>query len=127
VVKDLERFPVIDPEDRLRIMIKGLEVMSPNGVSVHTSTTERKGNLVKHIEKHMTPFRQYFEDSKVTLIQLCFEFLAKGDRKRGTTTFSIGAPNLNTLQIKDAERLELIRKYLILWGIEHAKVTENIS
>lgn len=127
VVRDLAKFPVIDPEDRIRIMLKGFEIMTPGGVTIHTSTTERQGHLLEYIDTRINSYREYYQDAKVTFIKLCFEFLAKGNRKRGTTTFCIGAPNLNTLQNKDPERLELIRKYLIKWGIEHAKVTESIS
>ena len=127
VVKDLTKFPVIDPEDRIRILIKGLEIMYPNGFSIAAAATTRQGNLVKHIEKHIDAYSECHVDTRVTHVKLCFEFLSKGNRKPGTTTFCIGAPNLITLQIKDTERLELIRKYLVQWGIEHAKVTESLS
>ena len=127
VVRDLAKFPVIDPEDRIRIMIKGFEIMTPDGVTMYSSTTERQGHLLEFIETRINSYHEYYQDAKVTFVKLCFEFLAKGDRKRGTTTFCIGAPNLNTLQNKDPERLELIKKYLIQWGIEHAKVTESLS
>ena len=127
VVKDLTKFPVIDPEDRIRIKIKGLEIMRPDGISIYATAAPRHGNLVEYIETDINKYHEFYLDAKVTHVKLCFEFLSKGNRKQGTTTFCIGAPNLITLQIKDTERLELIRKYLVQWGIEYAKITENFS
>ena len=126
MLKNLHFVPAVDPEDRIRVTIKELELVGTDGFIFHTTAPLGK-NVFQGLAEFMHSGNTWLIDAKVTFVKFRFEFLQKEGRRRRTTTFATSLPNLNTIQNKDPERLEIIKKHLIQWGIEHAKVTQSHS
>jgi hypothetical protein len=126
MLKNLQFAPAVDPEDRIRVTIRELELVGKDGMKLHITAPVGK-SIFQSIAKVTHEENDWYMDAKVTFVKFRFEFMATRERRYGTTTFAISLPNMNTIQCKDVERLEIIKKHLIQWGMEHEKVTYNYS
>ena len=126
MMKEFNFTPVIDPEDRIRVTLREVEYKTAQGNSIHFKAA-KDVSLMRFTEDILNTESDFYREAKITYVKLRFVFLPKGDRPRGSVTFAISTPNLNTLQNKNPERLEIIKKHLTLWGVEHERVTESHS
>ena len=126
VMKDCSFIPVVDPEDRIRVTLREIKYKTAKGTSVLFSV-KNDMSLMQFAGDLLIQDGDFFREAKVTYVKLRFEFLPKGDRPCGSVTFAISTPNWNTLQNKNPERVEIIKKHLAQWGIEHERVTESHS
>lgn len=70
------------------------------------------------IDEYLDRERIRVEDLRVKSVTLTFTFAELGDRKPGTVSVDIGVPNSCNLRNQRSERIEIIQKYLIAWGID---------
>ena len=109
-----------DPRDHIVILLKEMTLNWPNGRSI-TFSTKTHGDAHHWARKSLEDNEQPWHDAHVDYVKIQILIMPTEYRRRGSMTFEIAAPNKSTLRNQDAARIELARKYLKTWGVEHER------
>lgn len=113
-------------EDGVRISICQLVFRDFFERELSFSVPGKFGNVYMMIEDYLESERLEVSDVRVVSAKFRFEFLDRGPCRKGSHTFSIrenGGPDFRNQEL---ERVEMIRKYLKKWGIEHERHTAGV-
>ncbi|WP_425619083.1 hypothetical protein NA78x_002814 [Anatilimnocola sp. NA78] len=118
----------VDPADEIQVSIRRLRLASGapwRRVMVEIDGSEREYHMDIAVPDCLNLENIPLNNWGVSLVGFCFEFLPKPGRKPGRTSFDIVYPHSNNLRDVAPERLQIIEKYLRLWGIERVSIDES--
>jgi hypothetical protein len=119
----------VDPADLIKVRIRRMRLEAPNGrrVTVEIDEHNYRDNIHSAIQDCLKQDEIPLERWGVAMVTFCFEFQFKDDRKPGQMSFDITYPRSAGFRTGRPERVELIQKYLRLWGIDCVEPAEEDS
>ncbi len=108
-----------DPEDGVTVHIRQLRLSMKNS---HRQITLKPdpdwpGDIFHMLDEVLDKERVPLSSVNVTLVTFCFEFAAHDGRRAGSVTFDVAYPYSCGLRNQPADRIEMVMKYLRVWGI----------
>lgn len=111
----------VDPRDAVSVAIRRMQfdiVGTKRRIELETDPQGGPRDVYVMIEEYLDRDRISLEDLRVRSVTFLFTFAEQGDRKPGMVSVDVGVPNSCNLRNQRPERVELIQKYLISWGID---------
>ncbi|CAN5469028.1 hypothetical protein BH11PLA2_BH11PLA2_21030 [soil metagenome] len=112
---------VVDPGDAVTVSVRRLKfkiVGTKRIIELEADPDLGPRDIFDMIDECLNREKLKLADLRVASARLVFEFLELGDRKPGTISVDIGHPSSCNLRGHRPERVEIIRKYLVRWGID---------
>ncbi len=111
----------VDQQDAISVMVSRLVlgvIGSDQRLTLDADPKHGPRDIYDMIENFINPENLRVQDVVVKSATLLFEFHKLGDRKPGTARVVVTPPNTCNLRNLRPERVELIQKYLVRWGID---------
>lgn len=108
------------PADDVHVELRRMRLELPDGT--RRITLESRGeshDVLQMVEQCLNEEEVSLETVNITSATLRFLFRSTVNRRRGSMTINVSAPNTCNLRSHPAERAEVARRHLKLWRISH--------
>ena len=111
----------VDPADAVTVVIRRLRFLVPGSkrqMELEADPELGPRDIYAMMDECLDRNQLRIEDLRVKSTTLSFTFAELGDRKAGSVSVDVGYPNSCNLRNQRPERVEIIQKYLVAWGID---------
>lgn len=111
----------VDPKDAVTVSIRRLRleiIGTKRRIELEADPEKGPQDIYAMMDDCLNREKLRIQDLKVKSATLVFEFRELGDRKAGTSSIDVTFPSSCNLRNQRPERVEIIQKYLLQWGID---------
>lgn len=111
----------VDPRDAVSVAVRRMQfeiVGTKRRLVLEGDPEGGPRDVYAMIDEYLDRERLRVEDLRVRSATLAFAFADLGDRLPGTASVDVAVPNGCNLRNQRPERVEIVQKYLVAWGID---------